>query len=294
MAFKVARARTALQNKPIKSVVIATPTVAQNISDILSEYVFQDRISQSIQRDGQRLLDAINKNDINTIKRINLKYQVEAGKGTSGGAGPKQIKQPRQGAKDVWFVSYKALESLQSTGGNMRNPFKNVKTGKGTSKELIVFPHGAADVDSYTFWEEGVLVNGKTGRVTNRWGDGTKGVPEEVRELANEESTAFMPYTMEEYEWSHKNPRGISRTASERRIRHLARYGSVVLPPRGSGLRNPLEKFHAIMLTNGNTVRTAKKQFFCWSETGKRMELWSGRTGLLIKSWLRKSILWYG
>lgn len=75
--------------------------------------------------------------------------------------------------------------------------FYSVRTGKGTSKELIVFPYGV---------EEGVLVKGRTGGVTNRWADGTVGVPSDVRELASEEGTAYMPYSMEEYRWRHKNP----------------------------------------------------------------------------------------
>jgi hypothetical protein len=81
-------------------------------------------------------------------------------------------------------------------------PFVNVKTGKKATSELLVFPGElGGDPDGI-----GVLVY-PDGRVTNRWGDGTVGLNDEAREMAAEETEAYMPYTMEEYELKHPKPR---------------------------------------------------------------------------------------
>jgi len=57
-----------------------------------------------------------------------------------------------------------------------------------------------------------------------------------------------------------------------------------------------IEKFHMIMLTNGDTVEATGKQFFCWSVSEKEVELWDEEAGLpkLIKTWRRKTILLLG
>jgi len=89
-------------------------------------------------------------------------------------------------------------DAFRYFGARALNPFRSITTGKGTTKELIVFPPGV---------EEGVLVNARTGKATNRWADGTAGVPKEIKELAEEEVNAYMPYSMEQYDWSHKNPK---------------------------------------------------------------------------------------
>ena len=79
--------------------------------------------------------------------------------------------------------------------------FVNEQTGRGTSQELIVFLSPSDDD-----WgsKRGVLVNGRTGKATNRWGDGTVGVPASVAELAEEEMEAYMPYSFERYVWKHQ------------------------------------------------------------------------------------------
>lgn len=78
-------------------------------------------------------------------------------------------------------------------------PFVSEETGKGTDSELIVFPgESYGDPDNI-----GVLVNPRTGKATNRWGDGTVGISTDLREGAEEETEAYMPHTMERYVWKH-------------------------------------------------------------------------------------------
>ena len=91
-------------------------------------------------------------------------------------------------------------------------PFINRKTGKGTTSELLVFPgESYGDPDNI-----GVLVDGRTGKATNRWGDGVAGVSAELKEGAEEETEAFMPYTMEEYRWEHPKPKAKKPSAKRK------------------------------------------------------------------------------
>jgi len=102
-------------------------------------------------------------------------------------------------------------------------PFVNRKTGKGTTSELLVFPGELyGDEDGI-----GVLVNGRTGKATNRWGDGTAGLSALVREGAEEETEAYMPYTMEEYEWKHSKPRAKKPTAKRKSSKRSSTLTSV-------------------------------------------------------------------
>jgi len=53
-----------------------------------------------------------------------------------------------------------------------------------------------------------------------------------------------------------------------------------------------MSRITRITLLNGDTVAKTDNQFFKWSETGKRMELWQDKPLLLVKYWLRKSVIW--
>jgi hypothetical protein len=74
----------------------------QAISREIDRRVFIDIVSEGIQRDGQRVLDAISKDDRERLKAIALKYQRDAGLAQGGGgAGPGRIKTGRRGAATV-------------------------------------------------------------------------------------------------------------------------------------------------------------------------------------------------
>ncbi|MCK9601952.1 MAG: hypothetical protein M0R06_23100 [Sphaerochaeta sp.] len=91
-------------------------------------------------------------------------------------------------------------------------PFVNAKTGRKATDELIVYP-GEYGGDSDGI---GVIVY-PDGRVSNRWGDGTVGLSDEVREAASEETEAYEPYTHELYIWKHDEPKPKSKSASRKR-----------------------------------------------------------------------------
>lgn len=105
------------------------------------------------------------------------------------------------------------------------NPFRNVRTGRATSKELVVHLFGP---EQREFDPDGIgfLVKGRTGEATNRWADGTIGIPEGAISFIEEASEAFDPATGEYYDWSHKvNPGAkwhLIRALDLRRERHKA------------------------------------------------------------------------
>ena len=50
-------------------------------------------------------------------------------------------------------------------------------------------------------------------------------------------------------------------------------------------------RYKAVMLKDRTIVNVSSGQFFCWSETGKRMELWEETPLRLLKYWLKESVL---
>ena len=50
-------------------------------------------------------------------------------------------------------------------------------------------------------------------------------------------------------------------------------------------------RYKAVMLQDRTIVKASRGQFFCWSETGKRMELWQEEPLLLLKHWTRDRVL---
>jgi hypothetical protein len=88
-------------------------------------------------------------------------------------------------------------------------PFVNAKTGKRTNKELMVFVgEFGGDPDGI-----GVLVDPNTGKATFWWADGTKGISDEVAQAAEDETEAYMPYTLEQYIWKRDKPAPKFKTA---------------------------------------------------------------------------------
>jgi hypothetical protein len=100
--------------------------------------------------------------------------------------------------------------------------FINEKTGKKATDELVVFPGGeAGDPDGI-----GVLVTPE-GEVTNRWGDGTAGIPELLSNMAEEETEAYDPSTHEPYTWRHPKPGKTSKHKSQKAIRTNSQIGGI-------------------------------------------------------------------
>ena len=52
-----------------------------------------------------------------------------------------------------------------------------------------------------------------------------------------------------------------------------------------------LNSYKAVMLKDRTIVKVNPGQFFCWSETGKRMELWQEEPLRLLKYWHKDSVL---
>lgn len=83
----------------------------QEITDIIDRNVFKDIVSPSIQNDGQKILDAINKNDFKKIEEIQSKYFRDKGIDENGsGVGPKKVSKPRNGAVAIWNTAQKILD----------------------------------------------------------------------------------------------------------------------------------------------------------------------------------------
>ena len=81
--------------------------------------VFKDVVSQSIQKDGQRLIDAANKGDIATLESISEKYIRDSGRDQGGGgAGPGKVKGPRSGAVAVYDTARWAIDKIKAETGD--------------------------------------------------------------------------------------------------------------------------------------------------------------------------------
>ena len=50
-------------------------------------------------------------------------------------------------------------------------------------------------------------------------------------------------------------------------------------------------RYKAVMLKDRTIVKVVSGQFFCWSETGKRMELWEENPLRLLKHWRKDKVL---
>lgn len=75
--------------------------------------VFQDRVVASVQRDGQKVLDAAVEGDVAKLKALAIKYTRDIGLSLGGGgAGPGKVKTARPGAAAVGKLAYSALDRL--------------------------------------------------------------------------------------------------------------------------------------------------------------------------------------
>jgi len=85
----------------------------QDYYDAVSSGIFKEVVNNSIQNDGQKLLDAIDNNDLKELKRISLKYQRDAGIAQGGGgSGPGKVKQARHGSAQLYNLAIKAEKEL--------------------------------------------------------------------------------------------------------------------------------------------------------------------------------------
>jgi hypothetical protein len=102
----------------------------QNIYDIIGHNVFKEAVPESIQKDGQRVLDAIGRNkNIDVLKEILKKYQKDAGRdqNANSGAGPGKIKQARRGAVSVYNAAQIAITKLQGEKANDKTSVMSLK-----------------------------------------------------------------------------------------------------------------------------------------------------------------------
>lgn len=85
----------------------------QRISDIIDHSAFREGVSESIQKDGQKVLDAAFKGDTATLENFMTKYARDKMRDQGGvGAGPGKVKQPRRGAVAVWQGARIALDNI--------------------------------------------------------------------------------------------------------------------------------------------------------------------------------------
>lgn len=84
---------------------------------ILDRSVFQDFVGPVVQRDGQRLLDAIRSGDIKALSKLAAKYECDAGLSQGGGgAGPGKFKSARRGAVSIYQAACAALSKAAPKG----------------------------------------------------------------------------------------------------------------------------------------------------------------------------------
>jgi len=85
----------------------------QLITNMVSRDIFIESVTNSIQNDGQKVLDAASAADIEVLQAIQNKYAKEAGRNQGGGgAGPGKVKQPRRGAEPVFNAATIAIENI--------------------------------------------------------------------------------------------------------------------------------------------------------------------------------------
>ena len=86
----------------------------QDYYNAVSSGILKDIVSKSVQKDGQKLLDAIDSENIAVIDSLIQKYHKDAGRDQGGvGAGPKKTKQARRGAAQLWGLAVKAKADIE-------------------------------------------------------------------------------------------------------------------------------------------------------------------------------------
>ena len=98
-------------------------------SDVDKE-VFQDFVSEPIQKDGQKLLTAIKQGDMTTVQMLADKYRRDESLSQGGGgAGPGKIKRGRAGAKTISRLAHSVLEQ--------ERPSPSPASVKAASEEVL-------------------------------------------------------------------------------------------------------------------------------------------------------------
>jgi len=93
--------------------------------------IFQEIVSKSVQKDGQKLLDAIDSGDIDVLNQLILKYQRDAGISQGGGGvGPKKTKQARHGTAQLFRLATDAIKEL-------KGKLKEASEGKALEEKAI-------------------------------------------------------------------------------------------------------------------------------------------------------------
>lgn len=87
----------------------------QRYYSAVSSGIFRERVSNAIQNDGQKFLDAIDIGDIAALDRLIKKYANDASRDQGGiGAGPGKVKQARAGAAQLWSLAVDAKGKLEA------------------------------------------------------------------------------------------------------------------------------------------------------------------------------------
>jgi hypothetical protein len=103
-----------ISNRTLNTTTRTSKNFKQIAHDIIDHDVFRETVTKSIQEDGQKVLDAIFRGDIEVLTALNIKYAPEAGRNQGGGgAGPGKVKQPRRGAEPVYNASLIAINGFK-------------------------------------------------------------------------------------------------------------------------------------------------------------------------------------
>lgn len=109
-----AKVETEAKVETDQEAVTAKPNWRQNIYSMVSKGVFKDIVSNAIQNDGQKVLDAADSSDIETLNSMMIKYGVDVGRNEGGGgAGPGKVKRARAGAETVWNAARISIENIE-------------------------------------------------------------------------------------------------------------------------------------------------------------------------------------
>jgi hypothetical protein len=93
---------------------VAAPDSNTNLIRAIDRSVFQDRVPQPVQRDGQRLIDAIESGDAETLQGLFDKYQRHALQMQGGGgAGPGKVFRPDPAKATIGNVADIALRRIR-------------------------------------------------------------------------------------------------------------------------------------------------------------------------------------
>lgn len=103
-----------INSKSLDTATLNSMNFKQIAHNIIDHDVFRLTVTDTIQNDGQKVLDAIFREDVEALISLNNKYAKEAGRNQGGGgAGPGKPKQPRRGAESVYNASLIAINGFK-------------------------------------------------------------------------------------------------------------------------------------------------------------------------------------